>query len=267
MNQDIIYDIANSKLIVNKFNINELNKFIDEDVSIMEIYFDESIDGYIFPKKLKTIFFGEFNYPLDKVILPEQLEAIYFDYNNNNNIMYHTFEQSLVNVKFSNTIKLIHFGKHHDRPLDDVKFPDSLETTIFSYRFNQNIDKIKFPENLKTIKFGYYFNFYIDKAPWPKNLETIIFGRMFHKSLRKAKFPNTIKTISFDSEYKYVNKITFPDSLEKLTFNSGYGDTLDNLPNTLKELEIDEIYDDIKNLPHSIEKVKIINYNLETIKN
>ena len=223
----------------------------------------------IFHPDTHCIFFGEhFNQPLDNVIWPQKLISLYFGFD---------FDQPLNNVKFPNSLLTLSLIGKFNHPLENVKILDTIDTIEFGYMFNQSLTDIKF-SNLQIITIGN--NNILKSFKFPPLLEIVKFHPGFTIPFSDVILPDNIKYIIFSGESSVLfdfDKIIFPKSLKKLvlpiekikfvdmeklyitTNGIYYWKNLNNLPDTLEELTIANVDENIINLPLSLKKIFIIN--------
>ena len=198
-------------------------------------------------------------------------------------------------VKYFTNLNTIKFADDFDEPLDDyaaiicnysiLKFsfgsmfnksinglPNSLRHLIFGYSFNR---VIILSDSLTHLTFGYCFNQDINL---PNSLTHLTFCKNFNKLVI---FPNYLTHLTFG--YDFNQFILIPNSLTHLTFGRNFNknielpenllfikmfqpsiEMVEKMPNHVKELCIYFDYCDVfrlENLPNSIEKLEINNWN------
>ena len=231
--------------------------------------FNESLADIIFHSELYCIFFGEhFNQPLDNVIWPQKLISLYFGFD---------FNQPLDNVNFPDSLLTLSLLGSFNQPIDNIKILDTIEVIELGHVFDQSLANIKF-SNLQMITLGN--NNILTTFKFPPLLETIKFSGCFTNSFSDIILPETIKHIIFNEMSSMLfdfDKINFQKSLKKLVLplekitmvniqklhvtknGDYYWNNLNNLPNTLEELTVGRVHENITNLPLSLKKIFTIN--------
>lgn len=132
-------------------------------------------------------------------------------------ILPHEIPPNIINIIFGSCL-----DKH-------VSLPVNLEKITFGYWFNQTVH---FPQTVKYIWFDTYYN---QPTILPDNLLEVYFGDDFNCEII---LPNTLEKLRIGFEFN--QRIIFPDRLVWLEINSNNHWACDNLPNSLKILEIGE---------------------------
>ncbi len=213
--------------------------------------FNQSVDNL--PDNITKIEFGyKFNQLVDN--LPVNIREIIFGYD---------FNQHVDNLPVN--ITDIQFGHNFNQPVDNL--PESIIKIKFGNNFNQPIDNL--PINITDIIFGDNFNQPVDNLS--RKLNSVYFGDSFKHPINNL--TNTIKHFTLSSNSKLHYQIRYlPQFLEKLKisldnkYDVDESDLvlnekikLENLPKTLKKLDISVFdIDIINNLPDNIEDIRII---------
>jgi hypothetical protein len=183
----------------------------------------------------KTLSFENKQRELDKFVtlsmgdIPADTEIINFGIMDNLVIKSKRTCGSIENVFPRSVKKIINFSSL--TPLEEILLPENLEYLSFSNMFDKTIPKNFIPEKVKTVQIYCYSKNKISKENLPKNLETLEIGDVPIESL-----PENLITLKIKEEYSYV---------------------LDNLPTTLKVLEIQFLNQELTNLPFTLEKLII----------
>jgi hypothetical protein len=148
---------------------------------------------------------------------------------------------------YLSSIKYITFGHSFNQPVDNL--PDSILGIKFGNGFNQQVNNL--PINLLYLEFGSGFNQSVDKLP--VMLSTLIFFYDGY-SLRPEYYKpsGTSNASKIDSIQLFLN-FDWIVCVENTH-------TLNNLPNNLKTLQINQQYlkkEKINNLPIGLSKLKI----------
>lgn len=143
--------------------------------------------------------------------------------------------------EFYNTNKTMLMLWSYNKSLDNIVFPDSLEQIFFGNIFNQSIDNIKFPINLKIIVLSDKFNRPLHNVKFPDGLECIDLGDEFNQSLDNITFPHTLQLITLGSNFN-LPITNLPLFLKELRLTKAH---------QLKKIKIPigcVVYDNIKNI-------------------
>jgi hypothetical protein len=83
---------------------------------------------------------------------------------------------------------------------------------------------------------------------------------MFNQPIGKVILPPSLTHIAFGEMFNQpINKVIFPPSLTHLDFKWKFDHSLDNLPNTITHLSIDNLKKPLDNLPPSLKKLTLYN--------
>lgn len=177
-----------------------------------------------------------------------------------------TFNNSLDNVILPKYLKKIKFGQQFNQSLEFANLPESLETLEFS-DYSCSLFCVKLPEFLKEIiftKFNSAVPFFL-----PPHIKKLRFGADYNFSTNSFIIPHKLKSLQISGSVH--NKILFdnlPQSLKNLEI-IGLDFPVHNLPINLKHLRIDKIdkskYAEclIKNLSENLESLELIDLNFE----
>lgn len=280
------YSIKNKNIVIVDETIYIRNKFsivLNENITHLTLStsFNNSIE---LTNNLVHLIFGYcFNNP---IILPNnsQLTHLTFGY---------CFDKPIILPNNSRLTHLI-FGSSFNHPLDltnanqltyltfEHKFnylfelPDSLVHLSLSFEFNQPI-KLNNNLHITQLTFGYHFNQPIELTD---KLTHLTLGFRFNQPIQfteKSQLTHLILGYHFNQPIQLTNLKyleirssdnnffeNLPSSLESLVLTFDSAPLLNNLPNSLKYLDIQNIdYDEkLDNLPDSIEIIQIeINYS------
>ena len=261
--------------------------------------FNKSTDN--FPITIKQIKFGySFNQPVER--LPPLLENLKFCYE---------FNQYVNNLP--PLLLSLEFGDNFNKPVNNL--PYLLQNLKFGLYFNQSVDKLpifisniifeslsysniiinKLPEHINTLEFSCSLpNEQIKKIP--KMLKKLIFSNKtslsyeinLHENLEYLEIHGlSINELNFDYNcrlnnlilHSYNHKLTYlPESIKilKLTLCCNNVNLLNNLPNSIEELELFdvcgfapnfELNNILDNLPNSIKKLNLKKTKIQIILN
>ena len=131
------------------------------------------------------------------------------------------------------------------------ELPNSIKYLDLSCFFNRPIEKL--PSNLENLRFGYHFNSPVKK--FPKFLKLLEFGHSFNQPI--IELPDSLTHLTFGSLYNQDLNNKLPNYLIKLTISNNYYCPFNNLPITLKIIEVTRIAFDnkivMKKLPWNCE--------------
>ena len=148
----------------------------------------------------KTLYFNIYN--RDEVIFDKidnhkwqkNVQNIFFDY---------TFNKSLDNVIFPDTVKVISFKQYLFRPA-----------------FNRDITNVTFPKYLIHLNLGDSYNYDITDIIFPDTLQELILGISFDKSIKNL-HAKGLKHLTLPSCYdQCIKNANVPNSLLSLSFLS-----------------------------------------------
>lgn len=242
------YYIYNNDLIVNK-NITEKN-------------IDEFIYNYIFNNSPKYF----------RIMINHYNKFIF----NIDNIIELTITSNIIIEKYPRYLKKITFTDNYTKKV--INLPDTLEELILNTIciYPPNLKKIKFgkdfnerienlPDSLEELILGNNYNRLINK--YPSKLKKLVFGYMYDLPL--LNIPNTIEYLELG--FKFSRQIKYPLNLKTLIskcINNFYPNIfifMNNLPNSIINLEIYNYNFNILKLPENIQSLKLVNYNNYTI--
>lgn len=196
------------------------------------------------------------------------------------------FNESLTNFIFPENIKKIQFGYDYNKSIKNVTFPDELIELKFNYSFNKSLQNIKLPDKLELLELGEKFNYNLYTTYFPKTLRTLIMNIGFFPP-NNIFIPSTITELSIIYSDFNCNTYEFPLSIKKLLIRENYYRNmfeenipymnnlpvsledftcpiwikLKNIPNTIKRINFETIYECNKNISH-----ELLNRNLVELK-
>jgi hypothetical protein len=192
--------------------------------------FNENIDGLVFPDGINTINFGNsFNQPIDNIQFPKFLRNVYFGNNFNKKI------DVLADCHYLN---LLHLGNSFNQHIENLKLSDEVENIYIGHTFNKSIENFYIPKNLKYLEIGNSFDQDINNLKFTYNLDSLTLGKSFNKSLKNI----TINT------HTYL-------ILKKANLN-----TINNLPDNLKYLIIENLNYPLLNLPEALVFLEVMDF-------
>lgn len=157
--------------------------------------FNYPIDAVIWPPNLQQLHFGySFDQPIDKVIWPTSLEKLIFG---------EKFAHPIEHVVFAASLISLTLGFYFDHPIDAVIWPASLQqlTFVCGSIFNQPVDGVRFPASLKRLDFGHSFNQALHKVLWPASLEQLTLGAMFNQTMNGVVWPVSLQQLTFGQSF------------------------------------------------------------------
>jgi len=163
------------------------------------------------------------------------------------------FNQSVDNLPYG--ITHLTFGNEFNQPIDNL--PNSINFLTFkseyvSNKFNQLIDNL--PNSITHLVLGYCFNKTIDFLP--NSITHLTLGQKFNQNVDNL--PINLKVLTFGMNFnKPINNL--PKTLEKISlrYTTNYQHLIENLPNSVKELDLGNYSEikKIKKLPDCLEKL------------
>ena len=162
---------------------------------------------------------------------------------------------------FKDGITHITFNDEFNTELKIGILPKTLLCLQFGHDYNQDIIPKVLPESLKIIRFGNDFNIKLTERVLPTNLTELRLGLSYNHDLTEDIVPKQL-------QYLYVGKnfnslIWFPKTLTKFGLNGNMKNNacLNNIPSTVETLYISRLTFAITNLPPTISKIILKNYN------
>jgi hypothetical protein len=190
--------------------------------------FHHSLEGVKLPDTIKYLDIsskepfcevGGWNYPLDNVHLPKDLQTLLLSRAFNHPIQHIKLPPYLTNLSFSEEGTF-------NQPIESLRFPYTLHTLQFSSSFNHPIDKIRFPPVLTYLKFGSYFNHPLPLLP--SSLTELSFGNSFNQPIQKIIFPPALTALYFGLDFNQPLPI-LPSSLSRLCLGKKFSQSSSNL--------------------------------------
>jgi hypothetical protein len=215
----------------------------------------ETDDYWIYQNCL--IFKPYFNKELDNKLLLEHDKIIFANYaskcpdmnTSRQKIYSHLYCSSRFNHKaiFPNNIKYLSFGDNFNNFLI---LPNALLHLIFGFEFNYPID---LPQTITHLTFGCNFNQPIDL---PQTIIHLTFGICFNQNVI---LPMGLKYLNLNCSNEYILD-NLVDTIEELELNMFFDLKFNNLPNNIKKIIFnrDSRYDkDLNSLPDSVEFIRL----------
>jgi hypothetical protein len=151
-------------------------------------------------------------------------------------------------VNLSNSIINLSFGYSFNRELN---LPNSIIQLTFGFAFNRELN---LPSGLIHLTFGNNFDQPINL---PSGLIHLTFGNNFNQPLN---LPNKLRHLTFGKYF--VQEVNLPFELKYLKLNSNCQYMIDNLVNSIEELELGELFNlELNNLVNSIRKITFEKYS------
>jgi hypothetical protein len=187
------------------------------------------------------------NYNLETIILPENLEELYFNFEQDY-IPTHIFYQRFIKLidNLPTKLKILKLPSFWNERL--INLPTTLEKLYLGIKYNQSLDFL--PESIKHIEFVefYRFNQPIDNLPYGVEYLNLEFQNKYSHTINNL--PNSIKYLELGEYELKIDKL--PKELEELQIAS------------IVKFELIENID--SNLNSEIKKYKLLyigNYNVE----
>ena len=122
----------------------------------------------------------------------------------------------------------------------------------------------QFNNNTSAFIINDTFNQPLKEGDIPNSVQTLTFGYDFNQPLKEGDIPNSVQTLTFG--YRFNQPLNnLPISVKNITFIGISDSSLDSLPNTIINITLYIIINQITNLPPSINKVQLMDYNSETL--
>ncbi|AYV80342.1 MAG: hypothetical protein Gaeavirus35_2 [Gaeavirus sp.] len=249
------------------------------DINISEIHLDHRINptvirmyiGFYVPP-MKYILQHMDSKPLICFGSCEGIDFTKYDFTNYIEEIYtdRSIECTLVDFTCFKNLLLFSSSYEPSISITSLMLPSSLRTLHING--NQSLIGMNLPINLQEISFSYNFDEHLlANIKFPVNLRHINFG-IINKFINIV-FPEEIEHITIYAKVIERKLIPFPPTLKKLTIHNS-SVSLNDLPNSIEELNIMSVEQDVTNLPPSLQKIivrrmpddKIIKIRIETSK-
>eukprot|EP01133_Synstelium_polycarpum_P010921 gene10921-12728_t len=216
--------------------------------------FSEMVCGYLH-SSITHLTFGD-HYQVGRIgpnMLPKSLTHLTFGSSFNYPIMPGYFPKSLTHITF---------GDSFNMPIPDGCLPSGLTHLVFGWRFQYPVDPGCLPSGLKVLEFGKCFDQEIKIGALPSSLTHLTLGGFFNRPIRNGVLPAGLTHLILPNYRQLLYASSLPDSLTHLQYGGSIlllhcyqafskplltslhlGNLfrqvieLDNLPETLKELE------------------------------
>jgi hypothetical protein len=183
---------------------------------------------------INTIFNGELSgLPVDTKVIRFK-EEVPYDVSQ--------FNQPIKKNNLPPNVQRIEFGWHFNQPISQDSLPENLTHLSFGSNFDQPINRGSLPNSLTHLSFDYSFNQPISEGTLPVNLTYLSFGYCFRQPISEDMLPNSLTHLTVGSLFNQSLDM-LPANLTHLSIeNPDYSKTLNNLPCSLKILEISKYY-------------------------
>ena len=102
----------------------------------------------------------------------------------------------------------------------------------------------------------------LKKGDIPNSVTHLTFGKEFNQELKEGDIPNSATDLTFGTCFNQeLKKGDIPNSVTHLTFGHDFNQELNILPSGLKSLNLCKNNQILSNLPFTLEKLIITNYN------
>lgn len=157
--------------------------------------------------------------------------------------------------KLINDDKFLLLQKEYNDDMTEIEMENIVSIRfICDSIFDRNLDNVKWSSVLRIFDFGYYFNKSLDNVIFPDSLEELKLGGIFNCSLDNFKFPQRLKNLEMSSMFNQsLTNIKWSNDIESIKFGYGFKKPLDNLPNKLRILQLENV-----NYPIDISKYENI---------
>jgi hypothetical protein len=193
-------------------------------------------DGYLI---FKPEFTGELN---DKLITKY------------NKILFSNYMIPKISIRLNNQISIDYGGFYCDSKFNrNIILQNYIIThLIFGTNFNSNVI---LSNHISHLTFGFAFN---KPIILPNHISHLTFGSNFNQPVN---LPSSIQYLSLGHYFNQEVKLPFGLKYLKLDVNNQF--VLDNLVDSIEELEFDYYFDlELNNLPNSINKIIFNNYSI-----
>ncbi len=216
------------------FAFDQLLPVLPFELEVLE--FGEFFSQPVFqlPFYLKRLVLGRnFNHTLP--VLPETLEELFLPPGFSHQIRIphslKTLHMGRVLQRDMGTLVEVCLPDQFNETLDNVVFPDTLRVLVFGWYFNRPVVKLRLPSGLTKLVWGYTFNQPL--CPLPESLEELYFGTDFNQPINR--FPFHLKILSFGHDFDQPIQ-ELPIELTELIFGDDFDQSIGHLPETLTKL-------------------------------
>lgn len=219
----------------------------------LEITYESNSELLICPDSLTHLIIGKgcgYDYNL-QIILPDSLTFLIFTYYNQSIELPASLTQLALSDDFNQLIKLPNLLTHLDLGRDfnqPVEFKDNLIYLSFGENFNQFVD---IPVQLIYLIFSCNFSGSIDLP----NVKYLVIR--YNNTYLIENFSNELETLCVTHPFD-LPLDNLPSQLKSLNiFNYVYNQKLNNLPNSIKYIRLNEHYDHpILSIPTNLQTIK-----------
>jgi len=139
------------------------------------------------------------------------------------------------------------------------RFPRLTHLVIWN-QFNQPLSSAMFPDSLTHLELSPRFNHPIAPNAFPYRLKRLVFGASFNQPINKNVLPESLRHLSFGLDFNQpISSAVLPAGLEYLRFEFDFNRPLDNLPSSLRTLDLMSCHFDftLSNLPPLLASLKL----------
>lgn len=239
-------------IIINCRNFNPIINCDNLPNGLEKLFFYGNIKTELnnLPRNLKILYLTQFNYNMiynlpvgiEELKIPTDYKYLREIFSSTN-----TLKKLIIGYKLNSNVGIQSF-------FDLESIPDYVKEIEFGDDFNQELTYL--PPVVKKITFGFNYNLPIGPCDLPDSIEYLEFGYNFNKTIYK--YPSNLKVLKFGRNYS--SKIdNLPDGLVELKINES--NKLSNLPTTLEILRFNEYAEyshlDKLELPDSIKILQL----------
>ncbi|AYV80346.1 MAG: hypothetical protein Gaeavirus35_6 [Gaeavirus sp.] len=195
-----------------------------------------------FLENLNRLIIGyDYNGELNILTFPDAIEELIIQIN-----------RTTVGIKFPSNLKKLKFGTYYTCSLVGVNFPIGLITlemgsikSLVDVKLPVSLQKIiiKSPEVMTTI----------NDITLPYTITSLELNYGIRYDTEIINVPSNFTDVTIHNPY-LLDKLAFPYSIKTLRFMET-SQSLNNLPNNIEELYIENVYDSVTNLPSSLTKI------------
>jgi len=140
-----------------------------------------------------------------------------------------SFNRSIANTKWPNSLRKIKFGDHFDKSLNGLSGAIQLTTIETGNLYNETLINVTLPSSLKTIRFGDRFDQTLalkDNVLLPRGLQNLYLGFCFRQPLRPVKWPVRLRKLHIYGLFNASLPDAWPKSLQHLTLGKHFDGSL-----------------------------------------
>ncbi|KAM9965389.1 hypothetical protein ACTFIW_005205 [Dictyostelium discoideum] len=222
----------------------------------MDCSFIILVDHWI-PDTCKSIKFLHFNQQLTRSIIGNSLTSI--DFGND-------FNQPLSDTNgepwLPKTLKYLTFGKLFQHSIHRDEIPPSLTSLILDPKYQGVIQYGSIPKSVTTLHYSFDSkgDAKLDSTLIPGGTTSLEFGLFFDQTIKKGMIPHNVTSLKFRFGDCLIKPNSLPISIKTLHLRSDQIFLQKVFPQAITNLSANT-FSDIKTLPKTIQKLKIMDYS------